>query len=60
MLPTIVFRASRQMRHDLGCAYDAESHVGRLDRALDEAKLATWTAMDMKQDWKRVFSFEKP
>jgi phosphoglycolate phosphatase-like HAD superfamily hydrolase len=41
-------------------AYDRESHVGRLDKALDEAKARDWTVVDMKQDWKRVFPFEKP
>jgi haloacid dehalogenase-like hydrolase len=41
-------------------AYDRESHVGRLDKALDEAKSRDWTVVDMKQDWKRVFPFEKP
>ena len=41
-------------------AYDRESHVGRLDKALDEAKSRSWTVVDMKQDWKRVFPFEKP
>jgi phosphoglycolate phosphatase-like HAD superfamily hydrolase len=41
-------------------AYDRESHVGRLDKALDEAKTRSWTVVDMKQDWKRVFPFEKP
>jgi hypothetical protein len=29
--------------------------VGRLDKALDEAKSGGWTVIDMKQDWKRVF-----
>ena len=41
-------------------AYDRESHVGRLDKALDEAKTRGWTVVDMKQAWKRVFPFEKP
>jgi phosphoglycolate phosphatase-like HAD superfamily hydrolase len=41
-------------------AYDRESHVGRLDKALDEAKSRNWSVVDMKQDWKRVFPFEKP
>jgi hypothetical protein len=34
--------------------------VDRLDKALDEAKSGGWTVIDMKQDWKRVFSLEKP
>jgi hypothetical protein len=36
-------------------AYDRQSSVGRLDKALDEAKRQGWTIVDMKQDWKRIF-----
>lgn len=36
-------------------AYDRESHVGRLDKALDEAADRGWTVIDMKNDWKEVF-----
>jgi phosphoserine phosphatase len=36
-------------------AYDRQSHVGRLDAALDEARAKGWTVVDMKRDWKRVF-----
>jgi phosphoserine phosphatase len=39
-------------------AYDRQSHVGRLDRALDEARARGWTVVDMKRDWLRVFPFE--
>lgn len=39
-------------------AYDRQSQVGRLDKALDEAKARGWTVVDMKHDWKRVFAFE--
>jgi phosphoglycolate phosphatase-like HAD superfamily hydrolase len=39
-------------------AYDRQSHVGKLDRALDEAKVRGWTVVDMKRDWRRVFAFE--
>lgn len=38
-------------------AYDRESHVGRLDQALDEASAKGWTVVDMKADWKKVFAF---
>jgi len=38
-------------------AYDRESHVGRLDTALDEAPSRGWIVVDMKADWKRVFPF---
>ena len=40
-------------------AYDRESHVGRLDRGLDEAPKRGWVVANMKDDWKRVFAFEK-
>ena len=39
-------------------AYDRQSHVGRLDKALDEAKGRGWTIVDMKADWKKIFAFE--
>ena len=35
-------------------AYDRESHIGRLDKGLDEAKVRGWTVVDMKQDWNRI------
>jgi phosphoglycolate phosphatase-like HAD superfamily hydrolase len=37
-------------------AYDRASAVGKLDKALDEAKAKGWTVVDMKQDWKTVFA----
>lgn len=40
-------------------AYDRKSPFGRLDKALDEAPKRDWTVVDMKKDWKRIFSFEK-
>jgi phosphoserine phosphatase len=39
-------------------AYDRKSHIGRLDKALDEASAKGWTVVDMKREWKRVFAFE--
>ena len=39
-------------------AYDRTSHVGKLDKAWDEAVDRKWTVVDMKKDWKRVFTFE--
>ena len=36
-------------------AYDRQSHVGKLDKALDEAARRGWTVVDIKKDWKRVF-----
>jgi len=40
-------------------AYDRDTAFGRLDKALDEASQKGWTVVDMKQDWKQVFPFEK-
>ncbi len=39
-------------------AYDRETSFGRLDKALDVAALNHWVVVDMKNDWKRIFSFE--
>jgi phosphoglycolate phosphatase-like HAD superfamily hydrolase len=36
-------------------AYDRQSHVGKLDKALDEANARGWTVVDMRRDWKTVF-----
>ncbi len=36
-------------------AYDRSSHIGRLDKALDEALAKGWTVVDMKKDWKTIF-----
>ena len=36
-------------------AYDRTSHVGKLDKALDEATAKGWIVVDMKRDWKIVF-----
>ena len=36
-------------------AYDRDSHVGKLDKALDEVKQRGWTVVDMKADWRTVF-----
>ncbi|WP_439493038.1 HAD family hydrolase [Bosea sp. (in: a-proteobacteria)] len=40
-------------------AYDRASSIGRLDKGLDQAKAKGWTVVDMKNDWNRVFLFEK-
>jgi hypothetical protein len=40
-------------------AYDRASHIGKLDKALDEAKAKNWLVVSMKSDWKRIFAFEK-
>jgi phosphoserine phosphatase len=40
-------------------AYDRNSHIGRLDQALDEAAAGRWTVVSMKDDWRTIFAFEK-
>lgn len=40
-------------------AYDRLSHVGRLDKGLNEASRRGWIVVDMKTDWKKVYAFEK-
>jgi phosphoserine phosphatase len=37
-------------------AYDRKSHVGKLDRGLNEAGARGWTVVSMKDDWKTVFA----
>lgn len=36
-------------------AYDRESHVGKLDKGLDEAAAKGWTVVSMKDDGKTIF-----
>ncbi|APW61994.1 hypothetical protein BSF38_03526 [Paludisphaera borealis] len=40
-------------------AYDRDSHSGRLAKALDEAPARGWLVVDMKNDWKTVFRFQR-
>jgi phosphoglycolate phosphatase-like HAD superfamily hydrolase len=41
-------------------AYGADTKVGTFsDTLMDEAKKRGWTVISMKNDWKRIFSFEK-
>jgi phosphoglycolate phosphatase-like HAD superfamily hydrolase len=39
-------------------AYDRNSHIGKLDRGLDEGPRRGWTIVNMKDDWKIIFSYE--
>jgi haloacid dehalogenase-like hydrolase len=41
-------------------AYDRASHVGKLDKAWDEAKAKSWTVVSMKDDWAAIFPPAKP
>jgi len=36
-------------------AYDRKSHIGQLDKGLDEAAKKGWTVVSMKDDWKTIF-----
>ena len=36
-------------------AYDRDSHIGGLDKGLDEAEARGWTVVDMKNDWKTIY-----
>jgi phosphoserine phosphatase len=39
-------------------AYDRDSRIGRLDKALDEAKARKWVVVSMKDDWKRIYPWQ--
>ena len=41
-------------------AYDRDSKIGHLDKALDEAGQRGWVVVDMKEDWATVFPFDLP
>jgi hypothetical protein len=36
-------------------AYDRQSSIGRLDKALDQSEANGWLVVDMKNDWTRIF-----
>ncbi len=36
-------------------AYDRNSKIGKLDKALDEANAKGWLVVDMRKDWRTVF-----
>ncbi len=40
------------------CAYDRESHIGRLKRGLEEGTQRGWVIASIQRDWKVVFPFE--
>ena len=39
--------------------YDRGSHIGRLERGLDDAAKYNWVLVDMKEDWTKIYPFEK-
>ena len=40
-------------------AYDRQSKIGRLDKALDEARAKGWTVVDMKREWSVIYPFQR-
>lgn len=40
-------------------AYDRQSHIGKLDKAWDEAQTKGWTVVSMKDDWATIFPSPK-
>jgi phosphoserine phosphatase len=36
-------------------AYDRESHIGQLNKGLDEANKKGWIVVDMKNDWNKIY-----
>ncbi|MDI9240026.1 HAD family hydrolase [Lysobacter sp. LF1] len=36
-------------------AYDRASHIGKLDKALDEATRRQWTVVDMAKEWNTIY-----
>lgn len=41
-------------------AYDRQSHIGQLNKALDEAPQRKWRLVDMKNDWKVIYPAPAP
>ena len=39
-------------------AYDRQSKIGKLDKALDEAKQREWTVVSMKKDFNKIYPFD--
>ncbi|HUZ31875.1 MAG TPA: hypothetical protein VMV19_07195 [Xanthobacteraceae bacterium] len=40
-------------------AYDRQSKIGKLVKALDEANAKGWTIVDMKRDRKTIFPWQQ-
>lgn len=39
-------------------AYDRESHIGQLDKGLDQATADGWTIVDMAKEWKVIYPYQ--
>lgn len=37
-------------------SYDRQSHIGNLNKGLDDASKYNWLIVDMKNDWKKIFA----
>lgn len=40
-------------------AYDRNSSIGKLNKGLNDAAQYNWLIVDMKKDWKKIYSFDK-
>jgi phosphoserine phosphatase len=40
-------------------AYDRQSHIGKLEKGLDDATKYNWLIVDMKADWKKIYPSDK-
>ena len=40
-------------------AYDCDSHIGRLDRGFGGGPRRGWTIVNMEDNWKVIYPFEK-
>jgi hypothetical protein len=41
-------------------AYDRESRIGKLDKALDQAEAQRWSVVDMAKEWRQIYPFDTP
>jgi len=51
-LVSVVTRAQATRNSEV--AHDHQSHIGKLDKALDEANAKGWPIVGMKDDWKTI------
>jgi hypothetical protein len=60
-LEMLVLHGDAQREYAYGLAQGlSDTHFGKLTQALyDEAKTKGWAVISMKNDWKKIFSWEK-
>ena len=62
-LEAVVTQIGEQLQHRLVLRHPARArgrhHVGRLDKALDDAAAKGWIVADMKRDWKVIYPFQR-